>query len=1026
MKAAWIEAVQVFQVFNDPRLSMAETKIRLENHRQAFTCGLVGCAKNNCLRLGLIGLLIFSGRTMAAVSDVNFSESAYYSNSIANFAATGMAWAPDGSGRLFVTRKGGFSNGTGTGEVRIIQNGTILTTPFATESVFTNSECGLIGITFDPGFASNGFVYLFATVSNSQQQIIRYTASGNTGTNRTVLVPNLPTVGNNHDGGGIGIGRDGKLYWAVGDQGNRTGVDLNASTLAAKAGRANRDGSVPNDNPLFDGVGGNNDYIFAGGLRNPFTLTFQPGTGALWINVVGDGYEQVFIVGSGENAGYDNVENGVPAGSASPYAGYITPVIKYRTNGTDSRNLAASGASRSGNVVTATTTSSHGFRRGERITLAGVTDSSFNGSFYITGTPTATTFTYAQTGTDATSGSGTATTLNLGGSITGGTFLDTTSVPLAYRGNFFFGDYNSGRVMRSTLTPNNNVTSVDYFGSGITNIVDTSVGPDGALYGLRIDGNVVRWAFTQTTQGLIVTPTQLQTDEGALAAFSVRLAIAPASNSTVTVARTSGDTDLTVSSGATLTFTPSNWATPQTVMLNAAEDADATSDTANFTVSSSGLTSEEVTLFALDNDTPEIAVSNSALAVNEGASNSFSVTLTGPPSGIAVLAVARTSGDSDISVSGGSVLTFNSSNFSTPQNVTITAAEDADVVNDSAVITLSGSGFASRTVNVTVSDNDTVAPLITTSPVTTAVINARYIYDVDATGNPAPTFSLPVFPSGMTVGGNTGIIEWVPTTLGASDVTVMAANSTLPASAQIFTINVVPDQPPTAVLTRPYEGEFVFGTDAEFFGDGDDDVGTVKGEFFIDDILSYTDTTLGEHYHIGGTHNQWNSTLLTNGAHVVRMTVFDTSGQSGSVSRNVIVANGVSRWQAWRLAKFTAPERADSNFSGENADSDGDTFNTLLEYALSGNPKSPDNLAPVLGTDNGRLTITFTRVLGATDLTYTPQATSDLVSPWSAAGFTLINTVTTGATERVTYRDDAILPPEATRFLRLLVAKTGM
>lgn len=241
------------------------------------------------LGAALLTPLLLASHATAAVSDGNFTESAYYSNSIPNFFATGMAWAPDGSGRLFVIRKGGFG-GMGTGEVRIIQNGTILTTPFASESVFTASECGLIGIAFDPAFATNGHVYLFATVSSTQQQIIRYTASGNVGTNRTVLVSNLPTRGANHNGGGIDVGRDGKLYWAVGDLGNRTGVDLNTTTLAAKAGRANRDGTLPSDNPLFDGAGANNDYIFAGGLRNPFTLTIQPGTGALWVNVPGDGY----------------------------------------------------------------------------------------------------------------------------------------------------------------------------------------------------------------------------------------------------------------------------------------------------------------------------------------------------------------------------------------------------------------------------------------------------------------------------------------------------------------------------------------------------------------------------------------------------------------------------------------------------------------------------------------------------------------------------------------------------------------
>jgi len=86
-------------------------------------------------------------------------------------------------------------------------------------------------------------------------------------------------------------------------------------------------------------------------------FTLQPGTGALWVNVVGDNYEQVFNVGRRDKIG-DNPaqnENAIPFGTPSPYARYITPIIKYRTNGSDTRNIAASGASgavRSGNVFT--------------------------------------------------------------------------------------------------------------------------------------------------------------------------------------------------------------------------------------------------------------------------------------------------------------------------------------------------------------------------------------------------------------------------------------------------------------------------------------------------------------------------------------------------------------------------------------------------------------------------------------------------------------------------------------------------
>ena len=198
-----------------------------------------------------------------------------------------------------MTQKGGI--------VRIVNFGpppTLVATPFATVTpIQTTSECGLIGIAFDPDFMTNGYVYFFVTVSASEQQIIRYTDSGGVGIDKTTIVPGLPTVGANHDGGSVGVGRDGKLYWGIGDNGSGIGVDLDLTLLASKIGRANRDGSIPADNPFDDGAGPNNDYIFARGFRNPFTATFQPTTGTLWVDVAGTSYEQIFAVEAGEHAG---------------------------------------------------------------------------------------------------------------------------------------------------------------------------------------------------------------------------------------------------------------------------------------------------------------------------------------------------------------------------------------------------------------------------------------------------------------------------------------------------------------------------------------------------------------------------------------------------------------------------------------------------------------------------------------------------------------------------------------------------
>ena len=340
----------------------------------------------------MLGMLGLSSPAVAAVPS-GFVESPYTSNSLTQ--ATGMAWAPDGSGRLFIIRK--------SGEVRVVSlkdgqpetqpgNTTLVTRVFATEpNVYTNSECGLIGLAFDPNYVVNRYVYFFVTVSATEQQIVRYTDANGVGAARTVVVNRLPTRGENHDGGAIGFGPDGKLYWAIGDLGNGTGVNADLTSMASKVSRANLDGTPANDNPFNDGVGPNNEYIWARGLRNPFTFTFQPATGGLWVNSVGTGYEQVFVVNRRSHAGYSDYENNQPAGND-----YITPVVKYRTNGVDTRNLTSGGAVRAGGVATFTTTGNHGFRKGERLTLAGVGDASFNGLLLVAGVPSNTTFTVAQ------------------------------------------------------------------------------------------------------------------------------------------------------------------------------------------------------------------------------------------------------------------------------------------------------------------------------------------------------------------------------------------------------------------------------------------------------------------------------------------------------------------------------------------------------------------------------------------------------------------------------------------------------
>jgi YVTN family beta-propeller protein len=103
--------------------------------------------------------------------------------------------------------------------------------------------------------------------------------------------------------------------------------------------------------------------------------------------------------------------NEIPAGNTT--VGTISPNGLYTAPSTPPASstvaINSNGAVRASNVVTITTASAHGFRANQSVVIAGVSDTSFNGTFTIASVPSASTFTYAQTGPDATSGGGTAT-----------------------------------------------------------------------------------------------------------------------------------------------------------------------------------------------------------------------------------------------------------------------------------------------------------------------------------------------------------------------------------------------------------------------------------------------------------------------------------------------------------------------------------------------------------------------------------------------------------------------------------------
>ncbi|GAB3699322.1 hypothetical protein GCM10027592_25240 [Spirosoma flavus] len=253
---------------------------------------------------------------------------------------TTSVFAPDG--RIFVSQQGG--------QLRVIKNGSLLTTPFVSLTVNTEGERGLAGIAFDPDFATNNFVYLYYTVPTSgtvtiHNRVSRFIANGD------VSVPNSETIILEldpltspypyHNGGSMAFGPDGKLYVSTGDNVDGNNAQ-NLDNYLGKILRINPDGSVPAGNPFTTGSAARR-RIWAYGLRNPYNVTFQPGTGRLFINDVGDvSYEEIndATIG-GKNFGWPGAEGDLC--SVTNCTGFTYPVYAYEHGSGDGKGCAITG-----------------------------------------------------------------------------------------------------------------------------------------------------------------------------------------------------------------------------------------------------------------------------------------------------------------------------------------------------------------------------------------------------------------------------------------------------------------------------------------------------------------------------------------------------------------------------------------------------------------------------------------------------------------------------------------------------------
>jgi len=218
----------------------------------------------------------------------------------------------DRSARRAVVRTQKASNNVG--KVRVIKNGQLLSKPFLKLDTDTSYFRGVLGITLDPNFSSNHYVYVFYTATSPtvHNRVSRFTANGAVAvaSSEKVIIelPILGTTGG-HYGGSLRFATDGGLYVGVGDgvaDETATNVAQSLDSLNGKILRINSDGTIPSNNPFFNSTSGNSRAIWALGVRQPYSLDVLSGTSPrMYINdVVEDGWEEIDEAAAGANYGW--------------------------------------------------------------------------------------------------------------------------------------------------------------------------------------------------------------------------------------------------------------------------------------------------------------------------------------------------------------------------------------------------------------------------------------------------------------------------------------------------------------------------------------------------------------------------------------------------------------------------------------------------------------------------------------------------------------------------------------------------
>ncbi|MFL2612015.1 MAG: PQQ-dependent sugar dehydrogenase [Flavobacteriaceae bacterium] len=202
------------------------------------------------------------------------------------------------------------------GEIFIIKDGKSTKIQNVPE-VYLRGQGGLLDLELHPNFSENKLIYM-SYASGSRDE-----GGGNTAICRAKLIGNqlvdvkllYKAEGNStkgqHFGSRLQFDNNGKLFFAIGDRGNRDKLPQDLTLDGGKIYRINDDGTIPNDNPFFNEKN-SKKAIYSYGHRNPQGMFLHPKTGEIWTNEHGPkGGDEINIINKGKNYGWPKITYGI-------------------------------------------------------------------------------------------------------------------------------------------------------------------------------------------------------------------------------------------------------------------------------------------------------------------------------------------------------------------------------------------------------------------------------------------------------------------------------------------------------------------------------------------------------------------------------------------------------------------------------------------------------------------------------------------------------------------------------------------